>query len=151
MGYINAIEVLQNKCNQAKSKLYFFLGTENEFNENDGQNFPVVFLKKPFTSVKIKNSSNIIIQESFSFELNVLQTIKFTDTSGGNTNVEKQFENTNYILNALLNELLENDFVLTTGTARQVYKKTDLSAIGWAIPLTITIDIDSDLCCSFFE
>lgn len=151
MGYQSAIQLIENKCAQAKSNLYFVIATDKEFNGDDNRDYPLVWIRKPITSTKIKNASGIIIQETFSFDLSVLQKCKFNATTETDENVEKWFQDTNYILIALLNELLENDYVITTGTASQVYKKTDLVTIGWRIPLTITIDIDNDLCCAFFN
>ena len=151
MGYKSALELIENKCAQAKSNLFYVLATDKEFNGDDNRDYPLVWIRKPITSTKIKNSSNIIIQETFSFELNVLQKCKFTDITKEDPNIEIYFQNMNYILIAMLNELLENDYVVTTGTATQVYKKTDLVIIGWRMPVTITIDIDNDLCCAFFN
>lgn len=151
MGYKSAIELIEQKCEDAKSNLYFVIATDKEFNADDNRDYPLVWVRKPITSTKVKNANNIVVQETFSFELHVLQKCGFTDTTETEENVEKWFQDTNYILIALLNELLENDYVLTTGTATQVYKKTDLVTIGWRIPITLTIDIDNDLCCAFFN
>lgn len=148
MGYKSAVDAIKNKCSQAKGNLYFDIGTAKDFNSDDNRDFPLVYIRRPITSSKVKNSNNIIVQEVFNISIQVLQTCPFTESSD---NVERYFQDTNYILDALLNDLLAQDFQLTTGTAFQLYKKTDLVVVGWEMPIQLTVDVDPNLCCSYFD
>lgn len=151
MGYKSAIDLIGKKVAKAKANLFFVIATDKEFNSDDNRDYPVVWVRKPITSTKIKNANNIFIQETFSFEIQVLQKCKFTDRTDLDANIQRYFQETNYILVALLNDLLMNDVAISTGTSSEVYKKGDLITIGWRQPVTITVDVDSDLCCSFFH
>lgn len=148
MGYNSAIQALRDKCETAKGNLYFDIGTIRDFNEKDNRDFPLVFVRRPITSTKVKNANNVIVQEVFNINLQVLQACKL-DTQ--NVDLEKYFQDMNYIAVALLNDLLSKDFQISTGTAIQINKTTDLVVVGWEIPIQLTVDVDSDLCCSFFE
>ncbi len=151
MSYLSFIETIKNKCASSKSNLYFVNATDKEFNSNDSRDFPLVWLRNPVTSNKQLNANNIIVQEVFNFELQVLQTIGLTTTTESEPNINKFYSDTNYILIALLNDLLKNDYQITIGQARQVFKKTDLNTIGWAVPIQITFDVNNNLCCEFFN
>lgn len=148
MGYKSAIDLIKNKCDSAKGNIYFDIGTAREFNEDDNRDFPLVYVRRPITSTKIKNANGIIVQEIFNMNIQALQTCEL-GTSGSDQ--EKFFQDMNYILISLLNELLANDYQLNTGTAIQIQKENDLITIGWEIPIQLTIDVDADLCCSLFE
>lgn len=148
MGYKSAIDTIRAKCADAKGSLYFDIGTAKEFNNDDGRDFPLVYVRRPITSTKVKNANNIIVQEVFNISIQVLQTCPFTDNI---ENTERYFQDMNYILDALLNDLLAKDYQITTGTAFQIFKKTDLVVIGWEIPIQLTVDIDPNLCCSYFN
>lgn len=148
MAYKSALDVIKHKTEQAIGNLYFDIGTARDFNEDDNRDFPLVYVRRPITSTKLKNSNNIIVQEIYNINLQVLQACAL-DTP--NEQLEEYFQNTNFILIALLNELLANDFQINTGTAIQINKQTDLVVVGWEIAIQLTTDIDNDLCCSLFE
>lgn len=148
MGYKSAIDIIKTKCETAKGSLYFDIGTAKDFDANDNRDFPLVYIRRPITSTKNKNSSGVIVQETFSLSIQVLQKCEFDESAD---NIEKYFQDMNYILNALFMDLEANDVEFTIGTAFQIYKKTDLVVIGWECPINLVVDVDPSLCCSFFN
>lgn len=148
MGYKTLLHTIKGKTEKYKGSLYFGVGTLKELNSDDSRNFPLAWIQQPITKSTVVNSNGIIVQETFSFTLKVVQSASLqTDQK----DIDQYYDDTNKILVALLNDLLKNDYQLVVGTASQVFRKSDMCLVGWDQPLQVVTNTDLDLCCELFD
>lgn len=145
----NLIEIFKTK---AEKSFYFGNGTLIELNSQSNAKYPLIWMQFPLT-ITNNSRNNIIISQTFNFNLMFLHSGNITDTQAI---ANQSFDNMNNIMvgyiQSIQNEFEQNeDNPIVFGNASMINKKQDNIHFGWSVNVQVTLPINSSLCCNMFE
>jgi len=142
------IEIFKTKAEQTYT---FGNGTFNELNAQSNIKYPLIWMLFPL-SVTNNSTNNIIVSQTYSFNLQFITSGSLTDKQ---SKMNSHFDQLNKIMVGYIqsmqieNEDLERD-AMTFGQATMINKKQDNVHYGWSVAVSVTLPIDSSLCCDLF-
>jgi hypothetical protein len=145
----NLIEIFKNKADKS---FYFGNGTMIELNSQSDIKYPLIWMLFPLT-ITNNLTNNFIVSQTFTFNLMFLQSGHTTDKQ---STMNKWFDEMNNIMVGYIqsmqidNENFERD-LMTFGQATMINKKQDNVHYGWSVSVSVTLPINSSLCCNMFE
>jgi hypothetical protein len=145
----NLIEIFKTKAEKSFS---FGNGTLIELNSQSNALYPLIWMQFPLT-ITNNSRSNIIISQTYNFNLMYLHSGNITDTQ---TMVNKSFDDMNSIMVGYI-QSIQNQFEqdennpIVFGNATMINKKQDNIHFGWSVSVQVTLPINSSLCCNMFE
>lgn len=145
----NLIEIFKTKAEKSFS---FGNGTLIELNSQSNALYPLIWMQFPLT-ITNNSRSNIIISQTYNFNLMFLHSGNITDTQ---TMVNKSFDDMNSIMVGYI-QSIQNQFEqdennpIVFGNATMINKKQDNIHFGWSVAVQVTLPINSSLCCNMFE
>lgn len=145
----NLIEIFKTK---AEKSFYFGNGTLIELNSQSNAKYPLIWMQFPLT-ITNNSRNNIIISQTYNFNLMFLQSGHTTDTQ---EIVNKLFDDMNSIMVGYI-QSIQNQFEqdennpIVFGNATMINKKQDNVHFGWSVSVNVTLPVDSTLCCNMFE
>jgi hypothetical protein len=142
------IEIFKTKAEQTYA---FGNGTFNELNAQSNIKYPLIWMLFPL-SVTNNSTNNIIVSQTYSFSLQFITSGSLKDKQ---SQMNNHFDQLNKIMVGYIqsmqleNENLESD-AMTFGQATMINKKQDNVHYGWSVAVSVTLPIDSSLCCDLF-
>ena len=145
----NLIEIFKTK---AEKSFYFGNGTLIELNSQSNAKYPLIWMLFPLT-ITNNSRNNIIISQTYNFNLMFLQSGNTTDTQ---YTMNKWFDDMNSMMVGYI-QSIQNQFEqdennpIVFGNATMINKKQDNVHFGWSVSVNVTLPVDSTLCCNMFE
>lgn len=145
----NLIEIFKTKAEKSFS---FGNGTLIELNSQSNALYPLIWMQFPLT-ITNNSRSNIIISQTYNFNLMFLHSGNITDTQAI---ANKSFDDMNSIMVGFI-QSIQNEFEqdennpIVFGNATMINKKQDNIHFGWSVSVQVTLPINSSLCCNMFE
>ena len=145
----NLIEIFKTKAEKSFS---FGNGTLIELNSQSNAYYPLIWMLFPLT-ITNNSRNNIIISQTYNFNLLFLQSGHTTDTQ---EIANKLFDDMNSIMVGYI-QSIQNQFEqdennpIIFGNASMINKKQDNVHFGWSVAVNVTLPVNSTLCCNMFE
>jgi hypothetical protein len=145
----NLIDIFKTK---AEASFAFGSGTMIELNAQSNAKYPLIWMQFPLT-ITNNSRNNIIISQTYNFNLLFLQSGHTTDTQ---EIANKLFDDMNSIMVGYI-QSIQNQFEqdennpIVFGNASMINKKQDNVHFGWSVSVNVTLPVDSTLCCNMFE